>query len=133
MMAVLIFGSAAGIGLGLARFRVLTLLPAILIVAAGVFGSGVATGLRFRFIGLAVLVAIVSLQVAYLVSFLTAGIIIAKYLRRRALSNVPMSLHAMRTEIGRRLRAEFELPKRLPRGMAALLTQMDARENSRND
>jgi hypothetical protein len=133
MTAVLIFGAAAGIGLGLGRFKIFALLPAILIVAAGTFGNGLATGLELRFIGLAVLEAVVSLQIAYLVSFLIAGFITAKYLRVRATSNVPGFLHAIRTEIGRRLRTEFESPEQLPREMVALLAQMDARESSRNN
>lgn len=88
MTAVLIFGAAAGIGLGLARFKVLALLPAILIVAAGTFGSGLATSLEFRFIGIAVPMAVASLQIAYLVGFLAVGFIVTKYLRARAMSNV---------------------------------------------
>jgi hypothetical protein len=98
MTAVLIFGAAPGIGLGLARFKIFALLPAILIVAAGTLGSDLAAGLDFRFIGLAVLVAVISLQIAYLLSFLTAAFVVAKYLRARAMSNVPVFLHAMRTE-----------------------------------
>jgi hypothetical protein len=46
MLAALIYGVAAGIGLGLARFKILALLPAILIVAAGTIGSDLATGLE---------------------------------------------------------------------------------------
>ncbi len=130
MMVALICGVAAGIGLGLARFKILALLPVILIVAAGTIGSGLATGLEPRLIALAVLVAVVSPQIAYLVSFLVAGFIVTKYLRIRAINNVPVLVHAMQTEIGGQLRTELELPKQLPRGMAALLAQMDARESS---
>jgi hypothetical protein len=133
MTTVLIFGAACGIGLGLARFKVFVLPPAMLIIAAGIFGSGIATGLEFRTIGLAVLAAVVSLQIAYLVSFLAAGFVIAKYLRGRAMSNLPVSLHAIQTEIGRQMRAELESPEQLPREMASLLTKMDVREASRNN
>jgi hypothetical protein len=133
MMAVLIFGAAAGIGLGLARFKVCALLPAILIIAAATFASGIATGLGFRFIGLTVLATIVSLQVGYLVSFFAAGFVIAKWLHVRAMSNVPMFLHAIRTEIGWRLRTELESPERLPTKLTSLLSQMDARETSRKN
>jgi hypothetical protein len=131
MLAALIYGVAAGIGVGLARFKILALLPVILIVAAGTIGSALATGLEPRFMALAVPVAVVSLQIAYLVSFLAAGFIVAKYLRVRAMSNVPVLLHAMQTEIGGQLRTGLELPKQLPREIAALLAQMDARESSR--
>ena len=62
--------------------------------------------------------AVVSAQIAYLVSFLVAGFIVAKYLRVRAMSNVPVLVHAMQTEIGGQLRTALELPKRLPREMA---------------
>jgi hypothetical protein len=78
MTATLIFGAASGIGLGLARFQVLTLLPAILIVAAGTFGSGLASSLEFGVIGTTVPIAIVSLQIAYLPGFLVATLIFAK-------------------------------------------------------
>jgi hypothetical protein len=75
MTAVLIVGAAAGIGLGLARFKIFALFPAILIVAAGTFGGGLASGLQSHFIGMTVLAAIVSLQVGYLLGFLGAGLI----------------------------------------------------------
>jgi hypothetical protein len=78
MTAVLIFGSAAGIGLGLARFKVLALLPAILVVAASTFGSGLASSVELGYIGMAVPVAVVSLQIAYLPGFLVAPFIFAK-------------------------------------------------------
>jgi hypothetical protein len=133
MLAALIYGVAAGVGLGLARFKILALLPAILIVAAGTIGSDLATGLEHRFIALTVLVAVVSAQIAYLVSFLVAGFIVAKYLRVRAMSNMPVLVHAMQTEIGGQLRTALELPKQLPREMAVLLAQMNARERSRKN
>jgi len=88
MTAVLILGAAAGTSLGLARFKIFALLPAILIVTAGTFGSGLASGLEFRFIGISVLAAIVSLQVGYLLGFLGAGFVVARYLRIRSASNV---------------------------------------------
>jgi hypothetical protein len=83
MTAVLIFGAAIGIVLGLARFKVLALLPVVVIIAAGAIGSGIASGLEFRAIALAVLVAVVSPQIAYLASFLAAGFIVARHLRSR--------------------------------------------------
>ena len=85
MTVVLLFGAAIGIGLGSARFKILALLPAILMVAAGAVWSGVAAGLEFRFIALAVLVSIVSLQVGYVASFLAPGFIVPKHLRVRTL------------------------------------------------
>jgi hypothetical protein len=78
MTAVLIFGAAAGIGLGLARFKVLALLPAILVVAASTFGSGLASSVEFSSIGMTVPIAVVSLQIAYLPGFLVAPFIFAK-------------------------------------------------------
>jgi hypothetical protein len=133
MMAVLIFGAAAGIGLGLARFKVLALLPAMLIIVAATFASGIATGLELRSIGLAVLATVVSLQIAYFVSFLAVGFVIAKFLRIRATGNVPVFLRVIRTEIGQGLRTELESPEQLPRKIVSLLAQMDARESSRNN
>jgi hypothetical protein len=88
MTAVLILGAAAGTSLGLARFKIFALLPAILIVAAGTFGSGLASGLEFRFIGMAVVGAIVSLQVGYLLGLLGVGFVAAGYLRIRSVRNV---------------------------------------------
>jgi hypothetical protein len=83
MTVVPLFGAAIGLSLGLARFKVFALLPAILIVAAGAIGGGLAAGLEFRFIALAVLLAVVSPQIAYLASFLAAGSTVTKHLRVR--------------------------------------------------
>jgi hypothetical protein len=83
MTVVPLFGAAIGISLGLARFKVFALLPAILIVAASAIGGGLAAGLEFRFIALAVLVAVVSPQITYLASFLAASSPVAKHLRVR--------------------------------------------------
>jgi hypothetical protein len=82
---VLLFGAAIGIGLGLGRFKVLALLPAIVIVVVGAIWSGVAAGLGFSFTTFAVLLGVVSLQVGYLASFLALGFIVAKHLRVRTL------------------------------------------------
>jgi len=133
MTIVLIFGAVAGMILGLGRFKVLALLPVIVIVAAGAIGNGLASGLELRIIAFGVPVAVVCPQIGYLVSSLAAGYIVAEYLRVRATSRVPASLHAMQTEIGQQLRTELELPRQLPREMVALLAEMDERERSRSD
>ena len=65
MTIVLIIGAAAGVILGLGRFKVLALLPVILIVAAGAITSSVATGFEPRTIALGVLVAVASPQIGY--------------------------------------------------------------------
>jgi hypothetical protein len=78
MTAILIFGAVAGIGLGSFRFKVFALPPAIMIVAAGTFGSGLVI----------VLAAIVSLQIGFLLTFLAASFVVARYLRMRSASNV---------------------------------------------
>jgi len=88
MIAILIFGAIAGIGLGLVRFKIFALPPAIMIIAAGTFASGLASGLEFYFVGMTVLAAIVSLQIAFLLTFLAAGFVVARYLRIRSASNV---------------------------------------------
>jgi hypothetical protein len=81
VMTVVLFGAAIGIVLGSARFKVLALLP-VLILAAGAIGSRVAAGLEFRAVVL--LAAVVSPQITYLASFLAAGFMVAKYQRLRA-------------------------------------------------
>jgi hypothetical protein len=83
MTVVPLFGAGIGLTLGLARFKVFALLPAILIVAAGAIGGGLAAGFEFRFIALAVLVAVASSQIAYLAGFLAASSTAAKHLRVR--------------------------------------------------
>lgn len=88
MTAILIFGAAAGIGLGLFQFKIFALPPAIMIIAAGTLGSGLASGLEFRFIGTTVLAAVASLQVGFLLTFLAAAFVVTKYLRIRTASNV---------------------------------------------
>ncbi len=86
MTVVLIFGAGAGVILGLGRFKVLALLPVIVIVAAGAIGNGLATGLEPRIIAFGVLVAVVCPQIGYLVSSFAADF--AEYLRVRATSRV---------------------------------------------
>ena len=83
MTVVLIFGAVAGIILELGRFKILALLPVIVIVAAGAIANGLATGLEPRIIAFGVLVAVASPQIGYLVSSF------AEYLRVRATSRVP--------------------------------------------
>jgi hypothetical protein len=83
MTVVPVFGAGIGLTLGLARFKVFALIPAILIVGAIAIVGGLVAGLEFRFIALAVLVAVVSPQIAYLASFLTASSTVAKHLRVR--------------------------------------------------
>jgi hypothetical protein len=83
MTVVPLFGAAIGLTLGLARFKVFALLPAILIVAAIAIGDALVAGLEFRFIALAVLIAVVSPQIAYLAGFLAASSTVAKHLRVR--------------------------------------------------
>lgn len=90
MTVVLLFGAAIGLSLGLARFKVFALLPVILFLAAGAIGSGLADGLEFRFIALAVLVAVVSPQIAYLASFLAAGYATSGAYRRKSGNSVPL-------------------------------------------
>jgi hypothetical protein len=130
MTVILIFGAAAGVILGLGRFKVLGLLPVILIVAAGVIAKGVATGLEPHIIAFGVLVGVASPQIGYLVSSIGVSYIAAQYLRVRATSRRPELLHAMQTEIGQQLSTAFELPRELPREMVALLAQMNEREGS---
>jgi hypothetical protein len=88
MIAMLIFGAVAGIGLGLVRFKVFALPPAIMIVATGTFGSGLVSGLEFYFAGMTALAASVSLQIGFLLTFLAAGFVVSRYLRIRSASNV---------------------------------------------
>jgi hypothetical protein len=83
MTVVPLLGAAIGLSVGLARFKVFALLPAILIVAACAIGGGLAAGLELRFIALAVLVGVVSPQIAYLAGFLAASSPVAKHLRVR--------------------------------------------------
>ncbi len=131
MMAMLILGAAAGVILGLGRFKVLALLPVILIVLAGAIGNGVANGLEPRAIAFGTLMAIASPQIGYLVSSLGVSFIIAKLLRVRATKRRPELLHAMQTEIGQQLRAASKIPEPLPSEMVALRARMIDRRGTR--
>jgi hypothetical protein len=68
MTVILIFGAAAGVILGLRHFKVLTLLPVILLVAAAAIADGVVGRLDPRITALVVLAAVVSPQIGYLIS-----------------------------------------------------------------
>jgi hypothetical protein len=121
MAVILILGLVVGAVLAAGRFKVLALLPVILILAAG----AVANSLDLRTIGLSLLVAVASPQIGYLVSSIAVKYIVAEYLRIRIANRLPTLLHAMQTEIGQELRTAFELPRELPREMAALLARIN--------
>jgi hypothetical protein len=125
MIAILIFGAAVGIILGLGRFKVFALLPVILLFAAGTIARGIATGLEARTIAFGLLAAVASPQIAYVVSAIGTDFIVAEYLRLRARNQKPALYRAIRTTIGRELRAAFELPQDLPQEMVALLARMN--------
>ena len=120
MTVVLIFGAVAGIILELGRFKILALLPVIVIVAAGAIVNGLATGLEPRIIAFGVLVAVASPQIGYLVSLAPTSPNICGYER---LAGCPVSLHAIQTEIEQPLRTKLELPRQLLREMVALRAQ----------
>ena len=68
MTTILIFGAAAGVFLGVRHFKVFALAPLIVLAAAGVVATGVATGLDRRNIILGLLAAIACPQLGYLIS-----------------------------------------------------------------
>ncbi len=119
MIAVLIFGAAAGAVLGLRPFGVLVLAPVILLVAAGAIAAGLAANQNLGTVTLGLVAAVASPQIGY---FVTA--IAARYLRLRAIGWSPGLSRAMQMSIGQELRTSYELPQELPPEMVALLARM---------
>src|ERR1700728_4992504 len=121
LIIILIVGAAAGTVLGLRPFKVVVLVPAVLLAVAAVVASGVATGLDPLPIALRLLATVASVQIGYVGSAIGVRYI----LRIRANSRRPMLFHAMQVTIGQELRTTFVLPQKPSREMATLLARIN--------
>jgi len=124
MTGIVIFGGASGALLGLRQFKVLILVPAILLAATVTIVNGVVTGLDHRDIGFDLLAVIASPEIGYFV-----GSLAAESLMVRAADRKTELLHVMQTAIGQELRTAFELPPDLPlpSELVALMRRLDER------
>jgi hypothetical protein len=122
MTAIVIVGAASGGFLGLRQFKVLVLVPAILLAATGIIINGVLAGLDYQDVGFDLLAIIVSLEIGYFVGSIASGLLTVRTADRKI-----ELLHAMQTAIGQELRTAFELPRDLPPEWVALVARLDER------
>jgi hypothetical protein len=108
-----IFGVPIGALVASLRYPVFSLAPVVALFAAGALVTGIATGHDPRAIGIEVLGAIASPQLAYVATSLTIYLILSSRF-------VP----TVQTAIGQELRTAFEVPRGLPPKMAALVRKL---------
>jgi hypothetical protein len=111
--ALLFCSSAIGLALGLARLKVLALIPATLFLCLAVPIGGVVTGLHWGMSALIVIAAATILQSSYLI-----GAVLSAAPSPRAAPRTSLRLDLIRAAqfaIGEELRTEFQTPHGLPR------------------
>jgi hypothetical protein len=97
MTEILIIGGIAGIVLGL-RFKVLVLVPAVLLAAMIIIGTGIAIGQGPVTIALMVLGAVAPLQIGYLTSVLLRAMVLQSLYPGRGLETSNDKVVAQQTE-----------------------------------
>jgi hypothetical protein len=112
-MVFVAFGALAGAVLAFRRYPALLLVPVAASVAAVAFLVGIVHGSHPGAIALEVLGSIMAPQFAYVALSLTVHL-------TRSARLVPQ----VQVAIGQQLRAQLEVPRRLPPELAALVTQL---------
>jgi hypothetical protein len=124
LTGMFVVAAATGAVLGLRLFKVLVLIPTILVAAIGAILVGVITGSDSLDIVLGVVAIVVALQIGYLIGSLISSIA-GDVVTVPAPYRSPKSLRAIQNAIAEGLRATFELPQELSPEMATLLTRLD--------
>jgi hypothetical protein len=112
-MLVVFVSAAAGAFLALRRYPAFALAPVVAFFAAGAMVAGFASGHDPRIIAIEVLGAVASPQLAYIAASLTAYLVRSSRL-----------LPSVQAAIWRELGTAFEVPRRLPPQMAALVRKL---------
>jgi hypothetical protein len=112
---LLVFSSASGLALGLARLKVWALIPATIILSLIAVAGGTVHGLRWGAIALVVIVGSTILQSSYLIGGLLSA-------PRKGLR--PDLIRAAQFAIAGELRTYFETPHDLPRELQTKMTQL---------
>ena len=122
MIAISIFGAIIGALLGF-RFTALALIPAALLVAAIAAGYGIATHQPTVVVVIAVLAALVLLQIGFALGALQI------YWRKRARGRRSALLRAAQMAIGQEM-AKLPLPQEMPLQMLLLLDRLERQKVS---
>jgi hypothetical protein len=127
IVTVCFIGALGGALLGIRSFKVLALVPAIVLLTSYVIVTGIVTGLGFGWIAAYALTAVAILQLTYLMA--SAAIEYFNMLQTKApqrISVPPAMLEAVRLAIGQELKVSFDLPRDLPPPprMLALVEQL---------
>jgi hypothetical protein len=123
--ALLLGSSATGLALGLARLKVLALIPATIVLSLTAAIGGVVFGLRWGTIALIVIAAVTILQSSYLIGGLLSEAPSPRAAPRTSLR--PDLIRAAQFAIGEELRIEFERPHELPRQLRTRMKQLAVR------
>jgi hypothetical protein len=122
---LLLCSSATGLGLGLARLKVLALIPATIILSLTAAIGGIVFGLRWGMIALGVIAGTTILQSSYLI-----GGILSEAPSPRAAPRTSLRLDLIRAAqfaIGEELRTEFQTPREMPRQLRTRMKQLAVR------
>jgi hypothetical protein len=123
--ALLLGSSATGLALGLARLKVLALIPATIVLSLTAVVGGVIFGLRWGTIALTVVAAATILQSSYLIGGLLSEAPSPRAAPRTSLRSD--LIRAAQFAIGEELRLEFETPHELPRQLRTRMKQLAVR------
>jgi hypothetical protein len=117
---LLLCSSVIGLALGLARLKVLALVPATIVLSLATAAGGFEFGLRWDVIAVAIIAGATILQSSYLIGGLLSE---APSARAAASSSLRLDLiRAAQFAIGEELRTQFQTPRELP---GQLLTRMN--------
>jgi hypothetical protein len=125
IILAMIVGFVAGTALGLRVFKVLALVPLIMLMLVFAVATSVTATIDVRAYNM--LLAIVSPQMGYLFGILVLAsrrYVVAQYLWARSSVQRSTMLSSARKNIGQELRATFEVPRNIRDDMLALLAQI---------
>jgi hypothetical protein len=123
--ALLLGSSATGLALGLARLKVLALIPATIVLSLTAVVGGVIFGLRWGTIALTVVAAATILQSSYLIGGLLSEAPSPRPAPRTSLR--ADLIRAAQFAIGEELRTEFQTPHDLPRQLRTRMKRLAVR------
>ena len=117
--------SATGLALGLARLKVLALIPATIVLSLTVATGGVMFGVRWGTIAIAVIATVTMLQSCYLIGGLLSEAPIPRATPRASL-RLDL-IRAAQFAIGEELRTQFRTPRDLPTRLRIRMEQLAVR------
>jgi hypothetical protein len=125
MIAVLWVAVAVGAACGLARLKVLALIPATAIYSMIAIIDGIVAGLGVGATTLTLFIGAAFLQLFYLIGWLLVEEQQRPVHPRRSLR--PELVRAMQSVIGQELRMRYRLPQDLPQELGVRIAQLQAR------